>query len=293
MIQSLRKIFPSLRIHKAYNPNSEDYCWFITEDGELLSILKRDLGNKDKEILSVFLQPIQEEFPLQTENELVWFNRIFQNQAQEDKEANPYRFVYFDIEGESVDPILFKSAIEEVFSREIPILWKNKHEGVIIEDKRHELIDYTQIIDVLMSDLYVNIKFYVGQLHEDLSNIHQRYESILATGKLGIKLVKKPVFSYIDILPHMILQFVDNKVKQELVENVLKDFKNDKETLKMIETFINCNLNISLTAKQLYLHRNSLQYRIDKFIEQTNIDIREFHHALAVYFALLSLGEGS
>lgn len=293
MIQSLKEIFPSLRTHKVYEPNSKDYCWFITEDGELLSILKKDLAKKDQEILSVFLQPFQEEFPLQTESELIWFNRIFHNQVQEDQETNPYRFVYFDIEGESVDPLLFKSAIEEVFSREIPILWKNKHEGVIIEDQRHELIDYTQIIDVLMSDLYVNIKFYVGQLHEDLSNIRQRYESILASGKLGIKLVKKPVFSYIDILPHLIIQSVDEQMKQELIENVLTDFKNDQETLKMIETFIHCNLNISLTAKQLYLHRNSLQYRIDKFIEQTNIDIREFHHALAVYFALLSLKEGS
>jgi DNA-binding PucR family transcriptional regulator len=34
-------------------------------------------------------------------------------------------------------------------------------------------------------------------------------------------------------------------------------------------------LNASLTAKRLFIHRNSLQYRIDKFIERTGIDIRQ------------------
>src|SRR5699024_2563341 len=143
-----------------------------------------------------------------------------------------------------------------------------------------ELTDYSQIIDLLMSDLYINIKFYVGQTREDLTNIQKRYESVLTNGRLGVKLVKKAVFSYVDILPHLMIRSVDHKIKEELIETVLKDFKDDKETLKMIETFLYCNLNISLTAKQLYLHRNSLQYRIDKFIEQTNIDLREFHNAL-------------
>ncbi|MCY8607352.1 helix-turn-helix domain-containing protein, partial [Bacillus sonorensis] len=50
--------------------------------------------------------------------------------------------------------------------------------------------------------------------------------------------------------------------------------------------YMQCNLNASLTAKRLFIHRNSLQYRIDRFIEKTGIDIRQFEEAAAVYFII-------
>ena len=67
-----------------------------------------------------------------------------------------------------------------------------------------------------------------------------------------------------------------------------KNTSNDEETLKMIETFVQCNSNISETAKVLHMHRNSLQYRLDRFFEKTGIDVRKFHHAMTVYLALLA-----
>ncbi|MBY6268509.1 helix-turn-helix domain-containing protein, partial [Parageobacillus thermoglucosidasius] len=55
----------------------------------------------------------------------------------------------------------------------------------------------------------------------------------------------------------------------------------------IIKTFFQCDLNVSLAAKKLYMHRNSLQYRIDKFIEKTGMDIKHFQGAVAVYLAML------
>src|SRR5690606_35483395 len=64
-------------------------------------------------------------------------------------------------------------------------------------------------------------------------------------------------------------------------------FQNDLELVSTIKLFLENNSNTSLTAKNLYLHRNSLQYRIDKFIERTTIDIKLFQGALSVYFICL------
>jgi DNA-binding PucR family transcriptional regulator len=46
-------------------------------------------------------------------------------------------------------------------------------------------------------------------------------------------------------------------------------------------------MNVSLAAKKLYLHRNTLQYRVDKFIEKTGIDIKHFGNAVSIYLALM------
>src|SRR5699024_6863187 len=213
MINKLKNLFPSLSTYEVYNPTSKDHHWYTTEDGEIFSISKNDITKKDIELLSIFLNPIEEDFPTQTEEEIMWFQRIFHPQTEEQEDIHSFRFVYFEIEGETIEPTIFKNALEEIFSKRVPILWNNKNEGIIIEVEGEELTDYSQIIDLLMSDLYINIKFYVGQTREDLTNIQKRYESVLTNGRLGVKLVKKAVFSYVDILPQLMIRSIDNKIK--------------------------------------------------------------------------------
>lgn len=292
MINKLKQLFPSLQVLSSYDHLREEYNWYMADQGEFIRIKKSEMTEKDEALLSAFLQQLEDVFPPKSNEEQLWYERIFKQKSEEKEEGiSPYRFVYFQIDGDIGEPLVFKNALTEIFSRDIPLLWKNTQEGIIIEEQNGELIDYNQIIDLLMSDLYVKMKFYVGRVRTSLKQIDNYHKTIERTAKLGMKFVKKPVFSYIDVVPYLLIHSTEESVKQEISETLLKDVKEDKETLKMIETFINCNLNISLTAKQLYLHRNSLQYRLDKFIEQTNIDIREFHNALAVYFALIILKE--
>lgn len=292
MINKLKQLFPSLQVLSSYDHLREEYNWYMADQGEFIRIKKSEMTEKDEALLSAFLQQLEDVFPPKSNEEQLWYERIFkQKSVEKEVGISPYRFVYFQIDGDIGEPLVFKNALTEIFSRDIPLLWKNTQEGIIIEEQNGELIDYNQIIDLLMSDLYVKMKFYVGRVRTSLKQIDNYHKTIERTAKLGMKFVKKPVFSYIDVVPYLLIHSTEESVKQEISETLLKDVKEDKETLKMIETFINCNLNISLTAKQLYLHRNSLQYRLDKFIEQTNIDIREFHNALAVYFALIILNE--
>jgi DNA-binding PucR family transcriptional regulator len=50
------------------------------------------------------------------------------------------------------------------------------------------------------------------------------------------------------------------------------------------KAFIDAGLNATRAAVKLYVHRNTFNYRLDKFIEQTGLDIRDYHHAF--YFKL-------
>ncbi len=61
----------------------------------------------------------------------------------------------------------------------------------------------------------------------------------------------------------------------------------NEEQIETLETLFRCQLNISDTARQLFLHRNTLLYRLDKLTEQTGLDPRQFSHAVLLKQLLL------
>ena len=61
----------------------------------------------------------------------------------------------------------------------------------------------------------------------------------------------------------------------------------DDETLTTINKFFENNLNVSETSRQLYIHRNTLVYRLDKLQKSTNLDLRVFEDAITFKIALM------
>lgn len=61
----------------------------------------------------------------------------------------------------------------------------------------------------------------------------------------------------------------------------------DEETIVTINKFFENNLNVSETSRQLYIHRNTLVYRLDKLQKMTNLDLRIFEDAITFKMALM------
>ena len=61
----------------------------------------------------------------------------------------------------------------------------------------------------------------------------------------------------------------------------------DEETLFTIYKFFENNLNVSVTARKLFVHRNTLVYRLDKIKKLTGLDLREFDNAIVLKVALM------
>ena len=61
----------------------------------------------------------------------------------------------------------------------------------------------------------------------------------------------------------------------------------DDETLMTINKFFENNLNVSETSRQLYVHRNTLVYRLEKLQKSTGLDIRVFDDALTFKIAMM------
>ena len=61
----------------------------------------------------------------------------------------------------------------------------------------------------------------------------------------------------------------------------------DAETLYTVQKFFENNLNVSETSRKLYVHRNTLVYRLERLKKMTGLDLREFDHAIVFKVALM------
>ena len=61
----------------------------------------------------------------------------------------------------------------------------------------------------------------------------------------------------------------------------------DEETLMTINKFFENNLNVSETSRQLYVHRNTLVYRLEKLQKTIGLDIRQFEDAMTFKIAMM------
>jgi carbohydrate diacid regulator len=74
-------------------------------------------------------------------------------------------------------------------------------------------------------------------------------------------------------------------IKEIFDGKTLEDF--DEETITTINKFFENSLNVSETSRQLYIHRNTLVYRLDKLQKATNLDLRVFEDAITFKIALM------
>ncbi|WP_100011392.1 PucR family transcriptional regulator [Lentibacillus sediminis] len=290
MLKDLQKIFPSIVTYAESDaPRRNNYQWFINEEHEVIGIERSELTAKDQDILLAFLTPYHVDLPVPTAEEKRWKERLEGNFSSEP--AVPCRLVYFSIPKNQSSPHVLKEAIDAFFGRPVPILWENETEGFIIEEAAgltEENISYEQIIDVLMSDLYVRISFFVGPFLQDYGKLSKHYTAMAKGASTAFYYADQPVVNYTDAIFYFLIEQTDVDFRDEICSLILQDFTEDAELLETLKTFIACNLNVSVAAKELYMHRNSLQYRLDKFMEHTGIDVRQFHQAAVVYLALLA-----
>lgn|SRR5690625_811791 len=291
MIKHLQDIFPSLiKYDEKTSDISDVYQWFVTDSEEVIGIKKNELTTKDIKLLTAFLSPYNSKLPVQTKTEEKWMEILHGDVNVSVDSTKTFRFVYFSIKKNQISAHAFKAAIHELFAAPVPILWENEHEGIIVEEltTSEERISYEQIIDILMSDLSGTIHFYVGPYLTDLHKTRDYYAAIIQGAKSAFFYTDKSVITYMEAAPYILIDQAETSFKDLLTAAVLQEFAEEEDLLHTLQSFIRCNLNVTLTAKELYMHRNSLQYRLDKFHEKTGIDVREFHQAFTVYLALLA-----
>ncbi len=148
-----------------------------------------------------------------------------------------------------------------------------------------------KIYDTLCSEAMANTYIAIGTPVEDLKNVSSSYKEAkmaLEVGKIFEE--AKHVVNYDQLgIGRLIYQLPSNLCKMfinEVLHNISID-QFDEETLVTVNKFFENNLNVSETSRQLYIHRNTLVYRLDKLQKMTGLDLRNFDDAIIFKIMLM------
>ncbi|HIW80834.1 MAG TPA: helix-turn-helix domain-containing protein [Candidatus Acetatifactor stercoripullorum] len=147
------------------------------------------------------------------------------------------------------------------------------------------------IVAMMNAEAMMNVKVAYGTVVQELKDVSKSYKEAKMALDVGkIFYVERSVVAYSTLgIGRLIYQLPVNLCKifiEEIFgENVPSDL--DEETLTTINKFFENNLNVSETSRQLFVHRNTLVYRIEKIQKSTGLDLRNFDDALTFKIALM------
>ncbi|MDQ0232337.1 PucR family transcriptional regulator [Metabacillus malikii] len=292
MLDNLKKHYKDA-MTLTYEATNLDYEWFRTELGQTFGILKASISEKERELLISLFQLITPTFEDSYTNvERKWFDYLFLQTSHPSplsSDQSTIRFYYFFLKQSIDDKQNFEEAVHGIINSNL-VIWLSLSHGIIIDESpsnTFEIDSLKDLTDTLTTDLYVEPYLYIGQLQKNDDDLKDKFTlEHTCFQTLHQYAHQEKALTFYEAFPLLI--FVSPaSIQKGILSNHLVEAINDKETLHTIEAFLQSNLNASSTAKRLFIHRNSLQYRLEKLLEKTGLDIRNFSNAVFLFLAII------
>lgn len=162
------------------------------------------------------------------------------------------------------------------------------------EECEEDVLHFAQeLVDMLNMEALISVQISYSNIFHHLTELAPAFqgaglalkvgrlfsagENIFAYNKLGIgRLIYR--------LPKdLCIQFLSEVFGEDIPETL------DSDLMTVIDRFLQNNLNIAETARQLHMHRNTLIYRLEQIEKRTNLDLRHFEDAMTFKIAVMVL----
>ena len=147
------------------------------------------------------------------------------------------------------------------------------------------------ILDTVNTEAYAQITIGIGSVAPTIKDLAKSYKDARVALEVGkVFDTEHPIVNYENLGIGRLIYQLPTVMCGMFLQEVFK--KNpidalDQETLFTINKFFENNLNVSETARKLFVHRNTLVYRLEKIKKLTGLDLREFDDAITFKVALM------
>lgn len=295
MLTKLQTYFPnSILINIPPQSSFNEFVWVKNNnnDPSWLGIPKGEITKDQLALLGTLFEIVDSEQSNHLSGiERQWYDYLFHEGSLPPTSDQGVRIIQFQVKNTNTDIADWHRALKEFFT-DASFIWLNEQNGLMIQNQSDELSydenDFYSISTTLENDFFIKTYFYIGKSRLNLGGTRESFffERELFTEGMTL-LTKERIFTYEKVFPVLTAVNLPTPLKKLLETDIVEVLRDDEELLATMKVFLESGSNATLAAKKLYIHRNTLQYRLDKFTEQSRINVKVFSNALTVYLACL------
>lgn len=140
--------------------------------------------------------------------------------------------------------------------------------------------NYAELINMINYDMFIpSVMFFCPRLYDEITL--EAYEAYIMS-------LRNDILSLNELAVTEEKLITINKWNALIFKNIFGPYSDDYEMQNLIKTFLDYNMNISKTASVVFMHRNTVMNKIDRFKEVTGFDIKNFKTAFVIYHLLLN-----
>lgn len=176
----------------------------------------------------------------------------------------------------------YEAMITSLFSEVLHIDQTQVNERILWIYFAHEIdISLKDVIINLSQDTLLDFRLYQSHQFESLHALEENRSFI----EQKLKLINFNKYVYLD--DHIIVRHFIKNLDMSFKAFVFKKYLEDHMMTETLKTYLESNQNMSQAAKNLYIHRNTLTQRLDKFQQVTGFDPRKFMDGFLIYQLLI------
>lgn len=292
MIDSLKNIYPNSLYKPQYVPNSEEYFHFIYEEDNLYIPLQ-DLDDAQQQLLAIFSQkPLgaSPNFPI-SQLEDSWYQFLVHKDSTMPTGVEHIRILQFDYykRPEAFDYAMWRETLTNAIEAIVTVIQLNERRLLVILDsdklENDAMTQITGLVNTLDDDFELSTRGIIGQIHTVSQALPSLYENEQI---LFDKALQSEVFNHIQFLSDSLLTYIGHEAtaQQPILANLRQQILTNSEYEATIRTLFEHRGNLTQAADALFVHRNTLSYRMNKFTKETGFNLQHLPDLIICYLAL-------
>jgi carbohydrate diacid regulator len=163
---------------------------------------------------------------------------------------------------------------------------------VIIKSMDMSVDEYcSKLANKIKDKLGIELNIGVGCICIKIKDYYKSYSVANSAMEIGRKIKPKElIYNWYDYRLETLLQGIDEEKRSQFIGSFDKIHQNreaEKELLHTIKTYFELGMNIQNTAKALYIHRNTVLYRLNRLKDQYGFDIMNSYNCMILYISIV------
>lgn len=277
----LQEIFPDAR--QKTRPSEDQMILSVPLESGYLWIDKEQLSERERQLISALTSPPDERLQRHT-----WYRILFEKVL-----PDPGTYRIFQLRLNHKRDFMekeWKENIRGMFPYLCDLFFLDKQQVVVVEREHPQAFDAETLAGIFLTldeDFDTSTQLFIGSwLHssEDVSGLFAEEHQIFLEESPFIR--GKQVFSLADVALHYFTK--DSFSKSRLIQAFRRQLTFDQEMSDIIQALWNNHGNISSAAKELFMHRNTLQYRMEKFQEHSGLNLKNIDELILCYLLMMN-----